>query len=297
MFQTIIKEPGEKLVMQGTFKRISKEPQLLQLPQRVSLNLRQIPFAINPTHILLMRHLLLLLPSPLLQFPSFRFFLLPFFLRLQSLHLSQFRISNLLKLPFMLPHRLQLLFLQNLHPRLLDRLPHQDLQNGLHFSIEVKQLSIFNLRFHVNSSLNGDKSRCWRAVNIEVCLSLDFIFRRLVSEFFQKLLGLYILMLPPFDSFRGRNVPLLHLLLIRVFDLFPFDCLCLAFYLLLPFQLRLLGAGHYHGRVSVPAYDPPVEHYVLNCRVLRLSVFGLASFNNFGLCRELITALKISHFY
>ena len=79
-------------------------------------------------------------PSHLRQ-PSLLLLDLPLLRRLHPLSGNQLRVPDLLKVLLVSAHGRQLLLLEDLHEALLKHLPDENLEDGLHLKVEIKEIA------------------------------------------------------------------------------------------------------------------------------------------------------------
>ena len=90
----------------------------------------------------------------------------------------------------------ELLLLQHLHQRLLQRLPHNNLQYGLHLKVKVEQVTL-HLRLLVHPVLLRYKQRACRPVQHVVRLRRQRLLQRSVADLLQVRLRLNVHVAPP----------------------------------------------------------------------------------------------------
>ena len=89
---------------------------------------------------------------------------------LHALRGHQLGVANLFEVVLVRAHRRQLLLLAHLHQALLERLAHEDLEEGLDLEVEVEQVPGLNLRGRVQARLGGHEQGRGRAVHERVGL-------------------------------------------------------------------------------------------------------------------------------
>jgi hypothetical protein len=184
--------------------------------------------------------------------------------RLHALRRDELRVADLLEVLLVRAHRRELLLLHNLHQALLERLPHEHLQDGLHLEVEVEQVAVLDLRLDVHADLHRDEQRRRRAIRERVRLRHHLSLGHGVRELLQVRLGLDVHVPAPLDRLgRAGDAPARRGA---------------------RFQARALRRRRRRNglrRVRVPADHAPVEHDVRGV-VLRL---GRRLGTELGLCR------------
>mmetsp|Transcript_22559 Transcript_22559/g.43807 ORF Transcript_22559/g.43807 Transcript_22559/m.43807 type:complete len:200 (-) Transcript_22559:59-658(-) len=110
---------------------------------------------------------------------------------LHALGLCELRPRDLVELLLVRAHVGQLLLLEHLHQRLLERLAHEDLQYRLNFGVKDEEVTLKDLRLPVHPRLGGHEERRRRPVHEHVGLRVHVGLDGAVLDLFQVVFSVY----------------------------------------------------------------------------------------------------------
>mmetsp|Transcript_53798 Transcript_53798/g.131502 ORF Transcript_53798/g.131502 Transcript_53798/m.131502 type:complete len:221 (-) Transcript_53798:329-991(-) len=177
-----VHEEGHKEVFDLFDEGVVEEARALQTPEYLRQHVPDVAVREAARRHLLGHGLLVLDAPALLQDPALLLIMPPLLCSLHALCLCELRAADVVELVLVRPHVGQLLLLEDLHERLLQRLAHHDLQDRLHLEVEVEQVPLKDLRLAVHPRLHWEEQRRGRAVHEGVRLRLHLELHRPVGD-------------------------------------------------------------------------------------------------------------------